>query len=216
MAVARQPSQIRPERLIQVPDQPELPPHCRADPRGEREDLGSLLTDETFRPDIDHHAGAVGQPGEVVRGVFTIPLAIRPDQMEGLGGQSDDGGIEVQGHRGVPLHPRLVTHQVTRGRRPVVTSEVLLPLERDELPGWRGQFERLGPVAGQWTEPCGAVGTDEPDLDVRRVLPGRCRLRGLAHEHLLATLAPALRGWNTQRGLMSRTWKASPQRATSL
>jgi hypothetical protein len=136
MAVARQPAQIRPERLTQIPDPPELPPHHRADPSGEREDLGSLLINEALGPDVDHHPGAVRQPGEVVRSVLTIPPVVRPCQAEGLRGQSDDGGIEVQSHRGVPFHPRLITHQVTRDRRPVITREVLLPLERDELPGW--------------------------------------------------------------------------------
>lgn len=94
-----------------------------------------------------------------------LPLAVRPGEPEGLRGQRDDSGVEVQRHRRVPLHPGLIAHLGPRSRRPILTGEVLLPLERGERPDRRGELERLGPAACQWPGMLDTVGVDEPDFD---------------------------------------------------
>ncbi|MFI7093838.1 hypothetical protein [Streptomyces lydicus] len=56
--------------------------------------LGGLLVDETLRPDIDHHAGVLGQPREVARSVLAIPIAIPPGRAERLRGHGHHRGAK--------------------------------------------------------------------------------------------------------------------------
>jgi hypothetical protein len=89
---------------------------------------------------------AIGQPGEVVRGVRTR-LAIRrgPEQRKRLGGNADHVGIEVQQEQPVAFQPRLVAHQSAVRGSPPATVEVSLSLVRRETARWNAVLERHRP-----------------------------------------------------------------------
>jgi hypothetical protein len=84
MAIARQPAHVRCEHRVQDADPPEPPAHLRARSFGRRERLGVPDLDPVIGADIDHHARAVDQPDEEVRGMPpTAP--VMPAQPERLG-----------------------------------------------------------------------------------------------------------------------------------
>lgn len=129
-----QPPQIRSKDRRNHTEAPVSPPDRLARRRCHREHILSCLVDELIWTDIDDDPSTIHEPDEVVRRIFDASLRIPHRQSKWLASNSNDIRREVKLGEAVTPNPGLESDKVTNCRRPPLTDEVTLPLERSQIP----------------------------------------------------------------------------------
>ncbi|QFU90163.1 hypothetical protein YIM_24935 [Amycolatopsis sp. YIM 10] len=162
MPVARQPTNVCQQDRRNRTHPAVGPADQVAGLRGGCEDHGVVRTDLLIGPDIDHNAGAVFRPGEIVRCMPPELPVFKPGQPERLRRERSDLGGEVQQHHLVAFKPRLETDQLPGSSRPPLAGEVALPPVRAEGTNWSRVLEPDVPANGERVLPLLAGRADVP------------------------------------------------------
>ena len=112
MAIAGQPAQVRRQHRVHRADPADTPNPPTRRPARSRRTPRRPPARSGHRPDIDHHTGAIAQPGEVVRGMPSALAALLPRQPERLRGEPHHHRDRSPAHHLVALQPGLVTDMV--------------------------------------------------------------------------------------------------------
>lgn len=145
MPVAREPAKVCRGNWPRPSGPLEDPANLLTGSLGNGDVVGISRLDPVIRPHVDHHARAIGQPGEEVRRVPTALAILPPGQAERQRGERHHLGIEVQRYGDVPLQPRLEPHVGVHRGRVVQASKVLLAAERRKRSHRSRALKRLSP-----------------------------------------------------------------------